>query len=162
MDQANAKGHDNWAARWPADRVQRLKELWPTMSASQIGHAMGLSRMAIIGKVHRLGLTLKKSDRLLAPKRGGQRRPKKIFTPPPPISAPLVPETVLADMPAPNFLFRTIEELGVAQCRYPCGDSVPYLFCAAATDGSSFCPYHKRMAYHRILPARRFGECVEP
>ena len=119
MDQASGKGHDNWAARWPADRIERLKALWPTMSASQIGRLMGLSRGAIIGKVHRLGLPLKKLDRLFAPKRGGHR-PEKIFTPPPRQSAPLVPETVLTDMAAPDFLFRTIEELETAQCRYPC------------------------------------------
>ncbi len=155
MDQTNGKGHDNWAARWSAERVEKLKELWPIMSASQIGRSFGVSRMAIIGKVHRLGLALKKSDRLLAPKRGGYPR-KPIYVAPPRISAPPVAETVLPDMPAPEFLNRRIEDLEVAECHYPQGDRVPYRFCGAPCDGSSsFCAYHKRLSYYRPLPSRR-------
>ncbi len=154
MDHVSAKGHDNRAARWPADRVAKLKELWPIMSAAQIGRSMGLSRMAILGKVFRLKLPLKKPDRLLIPKRGGTP-PKPKYVPAPRISAPLVPETVLPDMPAPEFLNRTIGELGVAECHYPHGDRAPYRFCAQPCDGSQYCAYHHRLANHKILPARR-------
>ncbi len=156
----NAKGHDNRAARWPADRIAKLKELWPIMTASQIGRAMGLSRMAVLGKVFRLKLPQKKSDRLLIPKRGGTP-PAPKYVPAPRISVPVAPETVLPDMPAPEFLNRTLGELGIGECHYPHGDRAPYRFCGEpAQKGSAYCPYHSRLSYHRILPARRNLEWV--
>ncbi len=160
MDQTNLKGHDNRAARWPADRIAKLTELWPIMTASQIGRAMGLSRMAVLGKVFRLKLPQKKSDRLLIPKRGGCP-PKPKYMPAPRISAPLAPETVLPDMPAPEFLNRTLDDLGMAECHYPHGDRAPYRFCAQPCDGSSsFCSYHRHLCFHQISPRRHSWESV--
>ncbi|MFL5141460.1 MAG: GcrA family cell cycle regulator, partial [Microvirga sp.] len=39
--------------------------------------------------------------------------------------------------------------LGQCQCRWPIGNLLdpPGLFCAAVTDGSSWCPVHERMVY---------------
>ncbi len=44
---------------WTDDRVEKLKQLWGDgMSASQIAKALGeVTRNAVIGKVHRLGLS---------------------------------------------------------------------------------------------------------
>lgn len=44
---------------WTDERVEKLKELWAEgMSASQIAKALGgVTRNAVIGKVHRLGLS---------------------------------------------------------------------------------------------------------
>ena len=44
---------------WTDERVERLKELWAEgMTASQIASNLGgVSRNAVIGKVHRLGLS---------------------------------------------------------------------------------------------------------
>lgn len=45
---------------WTDQQIDELTRLWNTeMSCSQIGAAMHLSRNAIIGKVHRLGLPLR-------------------------------------------------------------------------------------------------------
>jgi GcrA cell cycle regulator len=56
---------------WTDERVEKLKELWGDgMSASQIAKILGgVTRNAVIGKVHRLGL----SNRGAAP--GGQAVP---------------------------------------------------------------------------------------
>src|SRR5260221_13188224 len=45
-------------ANWSEDRVEQLKTLWTEgLSASQIARALGgVTRNAVIGKVHRLGL----------------------------------------------------------------------------------------------------------
>ena len=45
-------------ANWSEDRVEQLKNLWTEgLSASQIARALGgVTRNAVIGKVHRLGL----------------------------------------------------------------------------------------------------------
>jgi len=44
---------------WTEPRVAQLKALWGTLSASQIARELGhgVSRNAVIGKSHRLGLT---------------------------------------------------------------------------------------------------------
>ena len=44
---------------WTEDRVEMLKQLWTDgLSASQIARKMGgVTRNAVIGKVHRLGLS---------------------------------------------------------------------------------------------------------
>ena len=46
------------AMNWSDDRVEQLKSLWTEgLSASQIARALGgVTRNAVIGKVHRLGL----------------------------------------------------------------------------------------------------------
>ncbi len=50
-------GHPEVPKKWPAERTERLKQLWRAgLSASQIGKQLGISREAVIGKVHRLKL----------------------------------------------------------------------------------------------------------
>ena len=42
---------------WTDERLEKLKELWMQgLSISQIGEALGVSRNAIAGKAHRMGL----------------------------------------------------------------------------------------------------------
>lgn len=38
--------------------------------------------------------------------------------------------------------------LGVRECRYPVQED-PFLFCAAVTDGRSYCPAHDAVCYQR-------------
>lgn len=70
---------------WTEERVEKLKELWTEgMSASQIAKTLGgVTRNAVIGKVHRLGLSNRS---------GGQpaeeARPAEKPTPPPRTAKP--------------------------------------------------------------------------
>ena len=50
--------------QWSDDRVEKLKSLWQEgLSASQVAHALGdVTRNAVIGKVHRLGLAGRDSE----------------------------------------------------------------------------------------------------
>ena len=42
---------------WTGERLDELKKLWAEgLSISQIGEALGVSRNAIAGKAHRMGL----------------------------------------------------------------------------------------------------------
>ena len=58
-------------ADWTDQRIENLKLLWEEgqLSASQIGQELKMSRNAVIGKAHRLGLAGKKP-----PSSGGRRR----------------------------------------------------------------------------------------
>jgi len=57
---------------WTDERVERLKELWAQgMSASEIADELGdISRNAVIGKAHRLGLSGRPSPIKKKPSKG--------------------------------------------------------------------------------------------
>ena len=45
------------ANAWTDERLEQLRKLWDDgLSISQIGEALGVSRNAIAGKAHRMGL----------------------------------------------------------------------------------------------------------
>jgi GcrA cell cycle regulator len=87
---------------WTDERVEKLKELWTEgMSASQIAKVLGgVTRNAVIGKVHRLGLS----------NRGGGEEAKAAEAPKPakaaaakpaPAPAAKAPKPETAPVPAP-------------------------------------------------------------
>lgn len=52
--------HTRWTrTTWTEARIAKLRELWPIQSASQIGTALRVTKNAVIGKAHRLGLQRK-------------------------------------------------------------------------------------------------------
>ena len=99
---------------WTEDRVEVLKKLWlDGFSASQIAKQLGggLTRNAVIGKVHRLGLSGRASPSqpqrpVFKPTRPGRpgsatqpaagvRRPEPVATPEPP--PPVLAHVQMAD-----------------------------------------------------------------
>jgi hypothetical protein len=136
--------------RWLDDRVARLKELWPDHSATQIARLFGnLTRNAIIGKANRLRLQ-RKTQPVKSGRPKGWRRPTpvpvQVTTPSPELPPPIIKL---------EFLGLTIDEVRDGECHYPEGEHPPYRFCGQfVQDGSSYCPYHHRIARHVIAPRR--------
>jgi GcrA cell cycle regulator len=79
---------------WTDERIERLKAMWTKgATASQIAEELGgVSRNAVIGKAHRLGLESRPS-----PVKAGEEKEKKPKAPP----APKAPKPVAAK-PAPS------------------------------------------------------------
>ena len=150
---------------WTDERVELLKKLWADgLSASQIaGELGGITRNAVIGKVHRLGL----SGRAKAPSSSvpRQRKPRapSMFRAPRPM---MRGNTALAHMPAydyePEPELESIEniipigqrctllELNDEKCHWPIGDpgQPDFFFCGGkTTSGIPYCGYHARVAY---------------
>ena len=149
---------------WTDDRVELLKKLWAEgLSAAQIANKMGgVTRNAVIGKVHRLGLsgraTPAKPQRGCSPaaerKSGSsssapkERRPEvKSVIPEPEFIAPLVLDTGYRT---------TVSTIGNNMCKWPLGDPAreDFHFCGQKTlSGKSYCAYHAHLAFQP--PQRR-------
>ena len=98
---------------WTDERVEKLKELWGDgMSASQIAKALGaVTRNAVIGKVHRLGLSNRGTASGAQPASGEAKSTQKPAKPsrPEKVAAELKQPVVVAEEPrlAPAVVVRT-------------------------------------------------------
>ena len=157
---------------WTDERVELLKKLWSDgLSASQIAAELGgITRNAVIGKVHRLGLTGRaKSANSGASRQRKTRAPTQLLrigrnairgntalAHAYEIEAEAEPE--LIDNIIPIGQRRTILELTEATCRWPVGDpgAGDFFFCGGNTVGSlPYCAYHARIAYQPAADRRR-------
>jgi len=150
---------------WTDERVEQLKKLWSDgLSASQIAAELGgITRNAVIGKVHRLGL----SGRTKAPSAAAPRQRKPRANHMLRVQRPVVRgNTALAqsfaydyepeaeEAPVENVIpmgqRRTLLELNEQTCRWPIGDPATqdFYFCGGhAMTGMPYCAYHSRIAY---------------
>ena len=143
---------------WTDERVELLKKLWlEGLSASQIAKQLGgVTRNAVIGKVHRLGLSGRAAPS--QPSRPAFKAPR----PPRPLAqpAPRRLEQRAAPMPAPVYFVEepgsaTVLTLGAHMCKWPIGDPAAeaFHFCGHRNWNSlPYCEYHSRLAYQ---PAER-------
>lgn len=159
---------------WNDERVELLKRLWSEgLSASQIASELGgITRNAVIGKVHRLGL----SGRIKGTAPARPRKARSEAPAPRPASRPttigntalahaLEPVMEAAPAPAPvadNVVPLSqrcsIMNLTEATCRWPVGEpgTESFYFCGArSATGMPYCTHHARMAYQPNLDRRR-------
>ncbi|WP_072396366.1 GcrA family cell cycle regulator [Hyphomicrobium sp. CS1GBMeth3] len=168
---------------WNDERVELLKKLWSEgLSASQIaGRLGGVTRNAVIGKVHRLGLSGRattsrmKSHRPRAraattararmqqkPRFAQQGNPalRALYQPEAEPFTPSVEELVI-----PLKERRTIQTLTECSCRWPIGDpqDAEFHFCGKTkVTGLPYCEFHARRAFQPPQPRRREREIQEP
>lgn len=140
-------------ANWTDERVEQLKSLWADgLSASQIARALGgVTRNAVIGKVHRLGLAGRAAP---AP----SEHARVAATPARPAAPrPAEPKPVVAEDPIrlEDGKFATVLTITDHMCRWPIGDpsDADFHFCGRKTKpGSPYCDVHARMAYQPQQP----------
>lgn len=156
---------------WTDERVELLKKLWADgLSASQIaGELGGITRNAVIGKVHRLGLSGRaKSPSSAAPRPRKARTTTHMMRVPqrPAIRGNTAlaydynsePEPELVDAVIPITQRRTLVQLTESTCRWPCGDpgSQDFFFCGGeAKEDGPYCSHHARVAYQPANDRRR-------
>ena len=162
---------------WTDDRVARLSKLWAEgLSASQIAADLGgVTRNAVIGKVHRLGLSGRvkpagKSGTSARRKPTGTRKPNGTRTssrtnPRNPGTGDaktqrhedvLLKETVSLEAPESRKL--TLLQLTETTCKWPTGDpTMPgFSFCGhTSQEDKPYCEFHSKLAFQPASERRR-------
>ena len=162
---------------WTEERVALLTKLWADgLSASQIAGELGnVTRNAVIGKVHRLGLSGRAK-----PTRSSVSRPRRMRTPrrprggdigyssigntalkvesqpfaaarPRPEPAPVV------ELVIPKEERKTLLQLTEKTCKWPIGDpsEEEFHFCGRGPAPSMpYCEHHARIAYQPVRERR--------
>ncbi len=170
---------------WTDERVEQLKKLWADgLSASQIAAQLGgVSRNAVIGKVHRLKLsgrgkttsTQTRSKKVNTGASGGQRsggssahmasrivsRSVGATALQTEYSTDLVPHTItktVTDVVVPISRRLELVQLSERTCKWPVGDPLQpdFNFCGNDVGESGpYCTYHSRLAYQPASDRRR-------
>jgi GcrA cell cycle regulator len=161
---------------WTDERVELLKKLWAEgLSASQIAAELGsVTRNAVIGKVHRLGLSGRAKPARTAsrprrpratpqkPQRGGDsfvtigNTALKAETAP--VAMPKAEPRPVAELVIPKAERKTILQLTEFTCKWPVGDptSEDFYFCGRRSQtGMPYCEHHARIAYQPAQDRRR-------
>jgi GcrA cell cycle regulator len=163
---------------WTDERVELLKKLWNDgLSASQIaGELGGVTRNAVIGKVHRLGLSGRaKAPSVSAPRvrKAAPRQQTTMRTVS--MSSMSRGNTALAHQSQPVVQYHVetrpmeevvvpmsrrvqIMELKEAMCKWPIGDPTQqdFVYCGADCNfGTPYCTYHSAIAYQPASERRR-------
>lgn len=162
---------------WTDERVELLRKLWSEgLSASQVAAELGagITRNAVIGKIHRLGLAeraktvvssrprVAKVMRQAPQPRGGVVAPATMgnvaldYAPQPLVVARPRPEE---EVVIPMSERVTLMELRESTCRWPMGDPTTpeFRFCGGSSPvgGGPYCAYHARVAYQPSQERRR-------
>ena len=155
---------------WTDDRVEMLKKLWMEgLSASQIARQMGgVTRNAVIGKVHRLGLSGRASPARVSTARVGGTHTRNRPSQPSVASTKLSYENAdnfvdIKDEPAPEPILSPEERASVLNltehtCKWPIGDpgTNNFHFCGARSKpGNPYCETHIVQAYQPVERRRR-------
>jgi len=160
---------------WTDERVELLKKLWSDgLSASQIATQLGgVSRNAVIGKVHRLSLSGRAKPAATGPR--PPRKPRAAASPPRHPRAYIAGNTALKvhahpaprrapnpvpieDLVVPISLNVSLVALNDQMCKWPIGDpgAEGFHFCGHRNfNGLPYCEYHSRLAYQPVNDRRR-------
>lgn len=174
------------AIDWKDEIVERLSKLWAGgFSSSEIERTLAsefpslqqrITRSAVIGKIHRLGLTRSPSMNIAARKTGSRKAAKRARAAAKPRApAPVkshskltglfkagdnIPKEPLPKEESPSDYAKlyTLDELTATQCKWPVGDPrhADFGFCGdTRVEGLPYCTRHAIRAYRPPEPRVR-------
>ena len=161
---------------WTDERVETLKKLWlDGLSASQIAKQLGgVTRNAVIGKVHRLGLSGRATPSQPARPVFKAPKPPRPLTANPPIQRRAAPSEPLTRISVPTPAAppaalptayveqpgtATVLTLGAHMCKWPIGDpsTDEFRFCGRRASDGPYCGEHAQVAYQPHQNKRKNG-----
>ena len=140
---------------WTNPRVESLKTLWlEGLSASQVAKQLGgVTRNAVIGKIHRLGLSGRAAGGNAPPRVRTARAVRRASPPPGRLAAPPCAgakrEPVVLQFEGPGRI-RSMAQLHGHVCKWPIGDphGADFSFCGEDAPGDGpYCDDHHRRAH---------------
>ncbi|MDX2236481.1 MAG: GcrA family cell cycle regulator [Hyphomonadaceae bacterium] len=147
---------------WSDERVALLRKLWAEgLSASQIAQQLGgVTRNAVIGKVHRLGLAGRATPSRPAKRPVRAQRPRSISPSAPRLktisSAPLPDVPQLEPLRDEEGRTTNVLTLSDRVCKWPIGDPNDHTFAFCGRNASgTYCADHARLAYQPSQAKRR-------
>lgn len=162
---------------WDQDRTELCVKLWNEgYSATQVAQRIGgVSRNAVIGKIHRLGLSNTVSHRATKFRSKcngtGKRKSRKgkprsdfnalLFV----TKVPRLPDSPLPPEPERPISLVTFDDLTESMCRFPYGDpkTADFGFCGCKSlPGSPYCEGHHARMYTAPRPKSRYNPAGQP
>jgi GcrA cell cycle regulator len=152
---------------WNDERVATLRKLWTDgLSASQIAKQLGgVTRNAVIGKVHRLGLAGRATPSRPAKRivRNNPNRPRLLTGAPSrprtiPSLAPLAEAAPpLEPMAQADGSLASVLTVTDRMCRWPIGDPTDqkFAFCGRDACDGPYCSEHARLGFQPTRPRQR-------
>lgn len=135
---------------WTDEQVEELKHLWDKgLTTGEIGKALGVSKNAVVGKAHRLGLNSRPSpirrgeDENTAGTNTPARQPSEKKK-----AAKSAPGKKAAEKEKKKLF--TVNDLTSSSCRWPIGDpkDEDFHFCGKeALPDKPYCAEHAAIAY---------------
>lgn len=160
-------------ATWTPERIEQLRTCIATgLSCSEIAAEIGVTRNAVIGKIHRLGLAPGRPTAGLTSGPAHEHAPRARRSPSPqrqflrlicadrasPDSADAGMTNIAASASVESAQPCSLLELAACKCRWPVsnGSAADFVFCGNdAVGGFPYCAGHARMAYRIPGRARR-------
>ena len=119
---------------WTDEKIKRLKKLWSEgLTTGTIGKRLGITKNAVVGKAHRLGLKSRVS----------------------PIKHKPIAINVVKKLLPRIF---TLADMSSQTCRWPSGDpkGADFQCCGSlVSEGKPYCPDHCNVAYVTYASARK-------
>ena len=157
---------------WTDERVALLTKLWSDgLSASQVAAELGgVTRNAVIGKIHRLGLSGRDKPAAKSGARQKRATPTNNYSRPNRTGAKITkPDsnlTIVAkaeplpseNLVAPASLCLKLVQLSETTCKWPMGDpqAADFSFCGHQIKADTpYCDYHCKLAYQPVTERRR-------
>jgi GcrA cell cycle regulator len=160
---------------WTEAVIAELRRLWAEgLSTAEIGRRLGVSKNAVVGKAHRLGLDPRPSPIRRVPGEAAAapvaRRVSGPTLPPlPPVAAPSAPQSEVArseppaaTRPAPQLRpvappAPRVSSGRFSACCWPIGEpgTASFHFCGSeAMSGKPYCAEHAQLAYVKVRDRR--------
>jgi GcrA cell cycle regulator len=150
---------------WTPERVEQLQGFVVAgLSCSQIAAQIGVTRNAVIGKIHRLGLSPVRPPGAMArscpprardPRAASPRRRLRLLW----SDGAATPEVEGMPTAVESAEPCSLLDLAQGKCRWPVSDTgggtADFVFCGnAVIEGLSYCAGHARMAYRQLARRR--------